>query len=146
MIRFHTQTWLTLAAASIVMAGGLFLFMRGQTEQVAAHKLASSVKLARSQVEALDASSKDYVELIRRIRWRPGIELRRETVDMSVTFAGNELDRINELFSASYSGTGYFSLSAFKIEDVTPKNGNNDAPFALRVNIRGDNILVLEPR
>ena len=146
MKRFHTRTWLALVMASVLLAAGLFLFTRGQGQQLAARTGSESVTLARGQIEALDASSRDYAELIRRISWRPGVVLRREAVDMSATFASNELDRINELFTASYSGTGYFSLNSFRIEDVTPRSAHNDAPFALKVNIRGENILVLEPQ
>lgn len=146
--RFHTRTWLALLASSIVLAGGVYLFIRGQAAQRAATELATSVKKARTQVDTLEASSKDYAELIRRISWRPGIELRRESVDMSATFAGNELDRVNEMFAASYSGKGYFSLTSFKMEDVTGSSSGSQggAPFTIRVSLKGDNTLVLEPR
>ena len=140
--RFHTRTGLALLASSVLLAGGLYLFIRGQAEQRAATKLASSVKAASGKVDALETSSREYAELIRRISWRPGIELRRESVDMSATFAGNELARVNEMFAASYTGKGYFSLSSFKMEDVTPAG----APYTIRVSLRGDNILVLEPQ
>jgi hypothetical protein len=83
------------------------------------------------------------VELIRRTGWRPGVILRRESIDMTTTFAGGELARINEIFAVSYSGLGYFSLNSFKLEQLPGAPG---AAMAVKVGMRGDNILVLEAK
>lgn len=144
---FHIQTWGSLVLASGLLAGGVFLYLRGQAAQREAQQLAQKVTEAREQINRLARSSKDYTELIRRIGWRPGIQLRRETVDMSGTFAGNDLTRINQMFAASYSGKGYFSLHTFKIEEAIPQGPPvTGLPFAVKVNLRGDSILVLDPQ
>lgn len=144
--RFHIQTWVSLVLASGLLAGGVFLYVRGQATQRDAQQLAEKVVEARGQIDRLARSSKDYAELIRRIGWRPGIQLRRETVDLSGTFAGNDLTRINQMFAASYSGKGYFSLHTFKIEEAIPQGSATGLPFAVKVNLRGDSILVLDPQ
>ena len=143
---FHIRTWLSLVAGSVLLAGGVFLFLRGQATQRDAQQLAEKVADARGQIDRLNTASKDYSELIHKINWRPGIQLRRETVDISGLFAGNDLTRINQMFAASYSGKGYFSLSTFKIEEVTPQGQVAGLPFTVKVSLRGDSILVLEPR
>ena len=143
---FHHQTWLSLALASALLAGGVFLYVRGQAAQRQAQQLDQQVGQARGQLDSLARASRDYAELIRRIGWRPGIQLRRETVDMSGTFAGHDLTRINQMFAASYSGTGYFSLHSFKIEEALPPGSATGLPFAVKVSLRGDSILVLTPQ
>ena len=143
---FHNQTWVSLVLASGLLAGGVFFYARGQAIQREAQQLAQKVAEAREQIDRLDHSSKDYAELIRRIGWRQGIQLRRETVDLSGTFAGNDLTRINQMFTASYSGKGFFSLHTFKIEEVLPQGSAIGLPFAVKVSLRGDSVLVLDPQ
>lgn len=143
---FHTRTWLSLLLGAVLLGAGLHLFLQGRTEQKNAQVLAAKVAESRGQIAQLASASKDYAELIQRTSWKPGVELRREAVDMTATFAGNELGRINEMFAVSYSGKGYFSLNTFRIEDATQQGLGAGLPFAVKVNIRGDNILVLETR
>ena len=143
---FYNQTLVSLVLASGLLAAGVFFYVRGQAIQHEAQQLAEKVLEAREQIDRLDRSSKDYAELIRRIGWRPGIQLRRETVDMSGTFTGNDLTRINQMFTASYSGKGYFSLHAFKIEEAVPQGSATGLPFAVKASLRGDSILVLDPK
>ena len=143
---FHNQTWVSLVLASGLLAGGVFLYVRGQAAQRQAQQMAQKVVETREQIDRLDRASKDYAELLRRIGWRDGIQLRRETVDMSGTFAGNDLTHINQMFTASYSGKGYFSLHTFKIEEAIPQGSATGLPFAVKVNLRGDSILVLDPQ
>ena len=143
---FHIQTWASLLLASALLAGGVFLYVRGQATQRDAQQLAQKVLEAHEQIDRLARSSTEYAELIRRIGWRPGIQLRRETVDLSGTFAGHDLTRINQMFAASYSGKGYFSLHTFKIEEAIPPGSATSLPFAVKVSLRGDSILVLDPQ
>lgn len=143
---FHTRACLGLIAASMLLGVGTYLFVRGQAAQQAAKQLAAQVVKASSELDGLAAASRDYRELVDRISWRPGTELRRESLNMSGVFAGNDLESINQMFQVSYSGKGYFSLRSFRIEDVTPSGAPAGTPSTLKVSLQGDSILVLEPR
>jgi hypothetical protein len=144
--KFHVRTWVGLLLASLLLAGGLHLFLQGRVVFSNAQSMQAKVTAAGVQVEQLATASGDYAELIRRTSWKPGVELRREALNITATFTGDELGRINEMFAVSYSGLGYFSLSNFRIEDATPQASSGGLPFAVKVNIKGDNILVMETR
>ncbi len=144
--KFHVRTWVGLLLSSLLLASGLHLFLHGRAVLSNAQALQTKVTATSEQIEQLAKASGDYAELIRRTSWKPGVELRREALNISATFTGNELGRINEMFAVSYSGLGYFSLSNFRIEDATPQGGNAGLPFAVKVEIKGDNIFVLETR
>ncbi|NQW80669.1 MAG: hypothetical protein HQ445_05780 [Polaromonas sp.] len=130
--------------ASLLLAAGLHLFWKGRAALLNAQDMQTKATAASAQIEQLAKASSDYAELIRRTSWKPGVQLRREALNISATFTGDELGRINEMFAVSYSGLGYFSLSNFQIEDATPQGRRAGLPFAVKVNIKGDNIFVLE--
>ncbi len=144
--KFHVRTWVGLLLASLLLAAGLHLFLQGRAALLNAQATETKVLAARAEIEQLATASSDYAELIRRTSWKPGVELRREALNISATFTGDELGRINDMFAVSYSGLGYFSLSNFRIEDATPLGRSAGLPFAVKVNIKGDNILVMETR
>ena len=144
--KFHVRTWVGLLLASLLLAAGLHLFLHGRAALSNAETLQTKVTATGAQIDQLAKASGDYAELIRRTSWKPGVELRREALNISATFTGDELSRINEMFAVSYSGLGYFSLSNFRIEDATPQGRSAGLPFAVKVNIKGDNILVFETR
>ena len=144
--KFHARTLVGLLLASLLLAGGLHLFLQGRVVLSNAQAMQAKVTAAGVRVEQLATASGDYAELIRRTSWKPGVELRREALNITATFTGDELGRINEMFAVSYSGLGYFSLSNFRIEDATPQGRSGGLPFAVKVNIKGDNILVMEAR
>jgi hypothetical protein len=144
--KFHVRTFVGLLLASLLLACGLHLFLQGRVVLANAQAMQTKVAAASLQIEQLATASGDYAELIRRTSWKPGVELRREALNISATFTGDELGRINDMFAVSYSGLGYFSLNNFRIEDATPQSRSAGLPFAVKVNIKGDNILVLETR
>jgi hypothetical protein len=145
MIRkFHVRTWVGLMLASLLLAAGLHLFLHGRVALLNAQAMQTKVSTVSAQIDLLGKASGDYAELIRRTSWKPGVELRREALNISATFTGDELGRINDMFAVSYSGLGYFSLNNFRIEDASPQGRSAGLPFAVKVNIKGDNILVLE--
>ena len=144
--KFHVRTLVGLLLGSLLLAGGLHLFLQGRAALSNAQALESRVTATSSQIDQLAKASVDYAELIRRTSWKPGVQLRREALNITATFTGDELSRINEMFAVSYSGLGYFSLSNFRIEDASPQGRGAGLPFAVKVNIKGDNILVMETR
>ena len=144
--KFHVRTEVGLFLASLLLATGLHLFLSGRAALSNAQAVETKVLAASAKVEELAKASGDYAELIRRTSWKPGVQLRREALNITATFTGDELIRINEMFAVSYSGLGYFSLSNFRIEDATPQGRSAGLPFAVKVNIKGDNILVMETR
>jgi hypothetical protein len=79
--------------------------------------------------------------IFHRIPNAPGQALRHETINTSATIAGHESERLNDILQANHVGKGQFFLRSLTIETVP---GTATAEPALRVSVKGDNILVLD--
>jgi hypothetical protein len=140
-LSFHTKTTIWLTLSSSLLGVGLYAAMTGQqalifseTQRVALDKTHKQLAQGRDRAE-------NYRTLIDRIGWRPGQALRHETIDTSATIAGHESDRLNDILQANHVGKGQFFLRALTIETL---RGSASAEPALKVTVKGDNILVLD--
>lgn len=140
-LSFHakTVTWLSLSSA--LLGGGLYASLSGQRALAFAQMQEQKQSSVRQQVSQNRERTEIYASLIERIGWRPGQALRHETIDTTAMISGHESDRLNELLQANHVGKGQFFLRSLTIETV--RNGST-REAALKVSVKGDNILVLD--
>ena len=138
---FHAKTVTWLALSSTLLGAGLYASLSGQRALVFAQTQAQTLAGARQQVAQNRERTEIYASLIERIGWRPGQALRHETIDTTAMIAGHESDRLNDILQANHVGKGQFFLRSLTIETV---RGGQAREAALKVSIKGDNILVLD--
>lgn len=140
-ISFHTRSTLWLSAAALTLALGIVAARSGyshlQQVQVQAEELRRTQKNLQTGLERTEA----YARLIEHIGWRPGQDLRHESIDTTAVIADHESDRLNEILRANHVGKGQFFLRSLHIEAL--RTGPQAQP-AVRVTVKGDNILVLD--
>ena len=138
---FHAKTVTWLVLSSTLLGVGLYASLSGQSALAFAQEQAKALTSVRQQVALNRERTEIYASLIERIGWRPGQALRHETIDTTAMIAGHESDRLNEVLQANHVGKGQFFLRALTIETV--RLGQSQEA-ALKVSIKGDNILVLD--
>jgi len=138
---FHAKTVTALVFSSTLLGLGLYASLSGQRALSFAQAQERVLASSREQMAQSRERTDIYDSLIERIGWRPGQALRHETIDTTATIAGHESDRLNELLQANHVGKGQFFLRSLTIETI--KSGVGQEP-ALKVSIKGDNILVLD--
>ncbi len=138
---FHTKTIIWLILSSALLGAGVYTALSGQkatdfaqVQRVAVDKTRNDLALSRERAE-------NYRTLIDRIGWRPGQALRHETIDTSATIAGDERDRLNDILRANHVGKGQFFLRSLTIESIRVPMTQEPA---LKIVVKGDNILVLD--
>lgn len=138
---FHTKTVIWLTLSSCLLGVGTYLAITGQ--QALAFSEAQRVALDKTRQDLAQSRERaeNYRTLIDRIGWRPGQALRHETIDTTATIAGHESDRLNDILQANHVGKGQFFLRALTIETL---RAVANAEPALKVTVKGDNILVLD--
>ena len=140
-LSFHTRSTLWLSAAALALGLGIVAARSGhqhlQQAQAQAEDLRRTQKTLQTGLERTEA----YARLIEHIGWRPGQDLRHESIDTTAIIADHESDRLNEILRANHVGKGQFFLRSLQIEAL--RTGPQAQP-AVRVTVKGDNILVLD--
>jgi len=140
-LSFHTRSAIWLTAAALTLGLGVVAARSGhanlQRAQAQAEELRSAQKAVQTGLERTEA----YARLIEHIGWRPGQDLRHESIDTTAVIADHESDRLNEILRANHVGKGQFFLRSLQIEAL--RSGPTAQP-AVKVTVKGDNILVLD--
>jgi len=138
---FHARTIAWLALASALLGSGLYADNTGRAAlvriEVQERELATASRAVKDNRQHIEA----YSQLIERIGWRPGQDLRHEVINTTATIADHESDRLNEILKANHVGKGHFFLRSLSIDAVP---GGAQGKPAVRVTMQGDNILVLD--
>lgn len=140
-LAFHTKTiaWLTLS--SVLLASGLYVAGTGHRALEQARRTANELAQSKQAVTKAQQHTQAYAQLIQRIGWRPGQDLRHEAIDTTAIISDEESDRLNEILRANHVGKGQFFLRSLQIEAI--RTGQTARP-AVKVTVKGDNILVLD--
>lgn len=140
-LSFHARSIIWIAFSSALLGIGIYSAVTGQKSLQFAKEQQEQVAQKRAALNDNHRRAETYQGLIERIGWRPGQSLRHETIDTSATIAGHESNRLNEILHANHVGRGQFFLRSLTIEAVDLKRAEE---AALRVSVKGDNILVLD--
>jgi hypothetical protein len=140
-LSFHSKTVIWLTLSSSLLCVGIYAARTGQ--EALAFSDAQGLALDKTRRELVQSRERaeTYRGLIDRIGWRPGQALRHETINTSATIAGHESERLNDILQANHVGKGQFFLRSLTIETLP---GTPTAEPALKVSVKGDNILVLD--
>lgn len=140
-LTFHAKSVALLALSSMLLGAGLCTANTGQAAlaRIEAHEreLATASQALNENRQHTEA----YSQLIERIGWRPGQDLRHEVINTTATIDDHESDRLNEILKANHAGKGHFFLRGLSIDAVS--GGPRGRP-AVKVTMQGDNILVLD--
>ncbi|GAA4403878.1 hypothetical protein [Quisquiliibacterium transsilvanicum] len=142
MNTFYKRTLRASALAAAFLGIAVFLAVVAWKQQRAWSDSLQKLDAHARQVESLERDARRYAGIGARLGWGPGATLRREPVDLTALFRGGELARINELLAVTYTGSGFFSLDSLSIE----KAGAQGAADAVRVTVKGENVLLVEKR
>ena len=140
-LSFHARSIVWIALSSTLLGVGIYTAVTGQQALKFAQTQQELVTQKRAALNGNQRRAETYQGLIERIGWRPGQSLRHETIDTSATIAGHESNRLNEILHANHVGRGQFFLRSLTIEAVDMRRSDD---VALRVSVKGDNILVLD--
>ena len=140
-LSFHAKTVLWLTLSSCLLGMGLYAALTGQQALAFSETQYAALDKTRQALGQGRERAENYRTLIDRIGWRPGQALRHETIDTSATIAGHESDRLNDILQANHVGKGQFFLRSLTIETL---RGPVSTEPALKVVVKGDNILVLD--
>lgn len=138
---FHTKTIAWLALSSALLGAGLYVAGSGHRALAEARRTADEVAQTRQAWTKAQQHTEQYGQLIERIGWRPGQDLRHEAIDTTAIISDQESDRLNEILRANHVGKGQFFLRSLQIEAI--RTGQVARP-AVKVTVKGDNILVLD--
>ena len=146
MPHFYKRAVILLTVLSLLMFAMLTAALVAWREHQSWQQALGAVASHAAQAAVLEQEAAAYQTLVAKLGWTPDTELRREVVDLTVQFRGNELGKINEMLAVTYSGQGFFALNRFSIEDAgTSGSAPGDAP-AVRVTLNGENVLLVEKR
>lgn len=140
-IAFHTKSIALLGLSSLLLGAGLYMANLGRGAITRVEAQESKLMTANSALSLNRERTNAYTQLIERIGWRKGQNLRQEAINTTATIADYESDRLNEILKANQSGKGHFFLRSLSIEAI---NAGPLAKPAVKVTIQGDNILVLD--
>ena len=138
---FHTKTVIWLILSSCLLGVGVYAALTGQKATTFAQAQRVALEKTRDDLSQSRERAESYRTLIDRIGWRPGQALRHETIDTSATISGDERDRLNDILRANHVGKGQFFLRSLTIESVRVPVTLEPA---LKIVVKGDNILVLD--
>jgi hypothetical protein len=138
---FHSRTVIWLTLSSCLLGAGIYTAVTGQQALAFTESQREELEKTRRDLAQMRERAENYRTLIDRIGWRPGQALRHETIDTSATIAGHESDRLNDILQANHVGKGQFFLRSLTIETL---RASASAELALKVTVKGDNILVLD--
>lgn len=140
-LSFHNRSAIWLTAAALTLGLGIAAARSGhvhlQRAQAQGEEMRNAQKALQTNLDRTDA----YARLIEHIGWRPGQDLRHESIDTTAVIADHESDRLNEILRANHVGKGQFFLRSLQIEAL--RSGPQAQP-AVKVTVKGDNILVLD--
>ena len=146
MPHFYKRAVILLTVLSLLMFAMLTAALVAWREHQSWQQALGAVASHAAQAAVLEQEAAAYQTLVAKLGWTPDTELRREVVDLTVQFRGNELGKINEMLAVTYSGQGFFALNRFSIEDAgAAGSAPADAP-AVRVTLNGENVLLVEKR
>jgi hypothetical protein len=140
-LSFHTKSIALLTLSSVLLGAGLFMTNNGRAALVRIEAQEMELASASEVLTQNRNNTEAYTQLIERIGWRQGQDLRHEVINTSATIADHESDRLNEILKANLVGKGHFFLRSLSIDAV--RAGPQAAP-AVKVTMQGDNILVLD--
>ncbi len=140
-LSFHAKSVSVLLLSSVLLGVGVFAAVTGRQANQRADAEQARLDQARQSLNENQTRAETYASLIERIGWRPGQALRHETIDTSVTIAGHEGERLNEILRANHVGKGQFFLRSLTLE---AQRAGRQESGSLKVSIKGDNILVLD--
>ncbi|MDZ4293037.1 MAG: hypothetical protein U1C47_14050 [Hydrogenophaga sp.] len=140
-LTFHAKTLSWLLLSSALLGAGVYVAVTGHRATREAEEQQTLLDKARQSLGESRDRAETYASLIERIGWRPGQALRHETINTSATIAGHEGERLNEILRANHIGKGQFFLRSLTLET---QRAGRDKGGALKVTIKGDNILVLD--
>jgi hypothetical protein len=140
-LSFHSRTVIWLTLSSCLLGVGIYTVVTGQRALAFTESQRAALEKTRRDLAQMRERAENYRSLIDRIGWRPGQALRHETIDTSATIAGHESDRLNDILQANHVGKGQFFLRSLTIESL---RAPSTAELALKVTVKGDNILVLD--
>ena len=115
MPHFYKRAVITLMIFSVLMFATLTAALMAWRENGKQQKSLATLSDYQSQVAVLENEGKAYQTLVAKLGWKPGTELRRETVDSTALYRGGALGKTNGLLAATSSGRGLFSLNPFSI-------------------------------
>jgi hypothetical protein len=140
-LSFHARTIAWLGLASVLLGAGLYMANTGRAALARIEAQERDLATASQALNENRQHTEAYSQLIERIGWRPGQDLRHEVINTTATIADNESDRLNEILKANHVGKGYFFLRSLSIDAVSGGPGGRPA---VKVTMQGDNILVLD--
>lgn len=138
---FHSKSIALLSVSAALLGAGLYMANVGRAALARAETQEAELAAANKMLAQNREHTEAYAQLIQRIGWRPGQDLRHEVINTSATIADNESDRLNEILKANQVGKGHFFLRSLTIEAV---RAGQQAKPAVKVTMQGDNILVLD--
>ncbi|MFW2357543.1 hypothetical protein [Hydrogenophaga sp.] len=140
-LSFHARTIAWLGLASVLLGSGLYMVNTGHSALARVEAQERELALASRALGQNRQHAEAYAQLIERIGWRPGQDLRHEVINTTATIADHESDRLNEILKANHVGKGHFFLRSLSIDAVA---GGPQGKPAVKVTMQGDNILVLD--
>lgn len=140
-LSFHTRSTVLLGISSLLLGAGLYMASTGRAALGRVDALQTELAAASKTLDQNRVRTEAYHELIERIGWRPGQDLRHEVINTTATIADHESDRLNEILKANHVGKGHFFLRSLSIDAV--RAGPQGKP-SVKVTMQGDNILVLD--
>jgi hypothetical protein len=146
MPHFYKRAVITLMIFSVLMFATLTAALMAWRENGKQQKSLAALSDYQSQVAVLENEGKAYQTLVAKLGWKPGTELRRETVDSTALYRGGELDKINGMLAVTYSGRGFFALNRFSIEDAGVQPGVQGNGPSVRVTLNGESVMLVEKR
>lgn len=138
---FHTKTIGWLALSSALLGAGLYVAGSGHRAMAEARRAGDELSRSNQALTKAQQHTQAYAQLIQRIGWRPGQDLRHEAIDTTAIIADHESDRLNEILRANHVGKGQFFLRSLQIEAI---RAGQTPRAAVKVTVKGDNILVLD--
>lgn len=138
---FHTKTIGWLALSSALLGAGLYVAGSGHRAMAEAKRAGDELARSNQALTKAQQYTQAYAQLIQRIGWRPGQDLRHEAIDTTAIIADHESDRLNEILRANHVGKGQFFLRSLQIEAI---RAGQTPRAAVKVTVKGDNILVLD--
>jgi hypothetical protein len=140
-LSFHARTVGWLGLASVLLGSGLYMVNTGHSALARVEAQERALATATQALSQNRQHAEAYAQLIERIGWRPGQDLRHEVINTTATIADHESDRLNEILKANHVGKGHFFLRSLSIDAVS---GGPKGKPAVKVTMQGDNILVLD--
>ncbi|MDZ4101016.1 MAG: hypothetical protein U1E12_04990 [Hydrogenophaga sp.] len=138
---FHAKSISLLTLSAALLGAGLYTAKTGSAALVRIEAQETALSSASRALTENRRNADAYAQLIERIGWRQGQDLRHELINTTATIADHESDRLNEILKANHVGKGHFFLRSLSISAVGA--GARGKP-AVSVTMQGDNILVLD--